>query len=113
MSHNTSKKVGRSIEEIIVRRKFENSSPITLPEEKLRITKMSQSVPSLRPLDEPSTKNERPHVQIVRDIATADTKATNSNYLADYSDVDKNKMIESLIRYTRTMQERMEVVFDF
>jgi len=68
-------------------------------------------VPSLRYADEHAVQNsnERPHVTIVRDIKTSETNKSHSNYLADYSDDDKTKMIESLVRYTRTMQERMEV----
>jgi hypothetical protein len=31
------------------------------------------------------------------------------DYLNDYSDVDKVKMMESLIRYTKTLQDRVEV----
>src|SRR5688572_9469071 len=31
------------------------------------------------------------------------------DYLNDYSDADKVKMMESLIRYTKTLQDRVEV----
>jgi hypothetical protein len=31
------------------------------------------------------------------------------DYLKDYSEVDKVKMMESLIRYTKTLQDRVEV----
>jgi len=107
------KKVGRSIEEVIVRRKFEQNTPVILPPDNhvLKTTKMSQSVPVLKPLHDFTTQNtsDRPHVQIVRDIKTAETNKSDGNYLADYSEADKTKMIESLLRYTRTMQERMEV----
>jgi len=113
MSVANGKKIGRSIEEVLVRRKFDNNGPVTLPPENstFKATKMSQSVPSLRYADEHAVQNsnERPHVTIVRDIKTSETNKSHSNYLADYSDDDKTKMIESLVRYTRTMQERMEV----
>jgi hypothetical protein len=33
------------------------------------------------------------------------------DYLRDYSEADKVKMMESLIRYTKTLQDRVEVSF--
>eukprot|EP00598_Pedospumella_elongata_P013196 CAMPEP_0185003282 /NCGR_PEP_ID=MMETSP1098-20130426/76092_1 /TAXON_ID=89044 /ORGANISM="Spumella elongata, Strain CCAP 955/1" /LENGTH=54 /DNA_ID=CAMNT_0027530923 /DNA_START=100 /DNA_END=261 /DNA_ORIENTATION=+ len=54
MSAANGKKIGRSIEEVLVRRKFDNNGPVTLPPENstFKATKMSQSVPSLKYAEE-------------------------------------------------------------
>jgi hypothetical protein len=72
------KKVGRSIEEVLVRRKFDSSNPVTWPDghPNGKTAKMTQSLPDLKPeLHPPGTADNRTntasHVKIVREISTA------------------------------------------
>jgi hypothetical protein len=72
------KKIGRSIEEVLVRRKFDSSNPETWPDghPNGKTAKMTQSLPDLKPeLQPPGTAdnqtNTASHVKIVREISTA------------------------------------------
>jgi hypothetical protein len=72
------KKVGRSIEEVLVRRKFDSTNPVTWPDghPSGKTAKISQSLPDLKgeltaPGTAESREQPRPHIQIVRDISTA------------------------------------------
>lgn len=116
---NANRKVGRSIEEVMVRRKFDaaNNTPVSLPDigANAKYTKMSQSVPNFRPQEEaPNTAESdyqyggsKPKVKIL--VEPAQGKKGQFDYLNDYSEADKVKMMESLIRYTQTLKERVEV----
>jgi hypothetical protein len=72
------RKVGRSIEEVLVRRKFDSTNPVTWPDghPSGKTAKISQSLPDLKgeftaPGTAESREPPRPHIQIVRDITTA------------------------------------------
>ena len=124
MSIIANKKIGRSIEEIIVRRKFDSSNPVTWPDghPSGKSSKVSQSMSNLNIRDSisengsstaPSTamNTARPHVRIVNEAPSTAQSAHRGrfDYLADYSEEDKIKMMESLIRYTKALQDRVEV----
>ena len=119
---STRKKVGRSIEEIIVRRKFDSTNPVTWPDGNPngKIGSVSQSLPNLNPKEKKAnaeTATERRHVQIIDETPKNPPPrvpgTANFDYLSDYSDVDKMKMMESLIRYTKVLQNRVEVTLTF
>lgn len=81
-SKNPNKKVGRSIEEVLVRRKFDSSNPITWPDghPSGKTVKISQSLPDLNPRDlsQPGTADRTntssSHIKIVREIAPPTSK---------------------------------------
>lgn len=105
----------------MVRRKFDaaNNAPVVLPDiTQNKVSKMSQSVPNLRPYDEvPNTADSdyhtaaKPKVKIIVETpaTAAHGKKGQFDYLNDYSEADKVKMMESLIRYTQTLKDRVEV----
>jgi hypothetical protein len=140
---STHRKPGQSIEEVMVKRRFEINNPVPLPDAKhmSKGTKLSQSLPHLPGSsnnqdgimgdnyslassmftkengDAPSGMNyekaAKKHIQIINETPkTADRRGPGAGrfeYLADYSEADKIKMMESLIRYTQAQEERMKV----
>jgi hypothetical protein len=87
MSNNTIKlrkqrKVGKSIEQIIVERKFDSSNPTTWPVPVNNGLIVNNSLP---------------------DLVNTSTEKDN------YSDNDKTKIIETLMSYCRSLQSKVDV----
>ncbi|RYG67039.1 hypothetical protein EON64_08360 [archaeon] len=83
------KPIGRSVEEVILLRKLQQSAALTLP-----AIKMSTSMSQL-----PSTAN--------LGSRKGDRRSANPN--AVYSEEDVRRMMEEVTSYTRTLQNRIKV----
>ena len=84
---------GKSIEEVIVRRKFDSTDPGTWPDplKKVSSSKFAATLPNLQAVNSNSIK--------------IDTNAA----LMGYSDDDKNEMMNSLMNYCGALQKRIQV----
>lgn len=80
--------VGRSIEEVMVLRKFDSSNPTTWPDP-LKGSVKPQALPNI------------PEAAIV-------TKPP-ASYLSEYPEDDKQKMMDTLMSYCRALQNKVEV----
>jgi hypothetical protein len=92
MSHR--RRNGKSVEEVIVRRKFDSTDPGTWPDPLKNIShsKFAQTLPNLQAVNATSIK--------------VDTNAA----LVGYSDEDKNEIMNSLMNYCSALQKRIQVV---
>lgn len=110
---NPSKRVGRSIEEVLVRRQFDGSDPITWPDGTTfnQFPRSQNSLPNLQHNNSNAADNERAAFRrpSSRGQHEAQKNSSSGNFLAEYSDEDKMKMMESLVKYTRALQSRVEV----
>lgn len=117
----TTKRTGRSIEETIVRRNFDRTNPITWPEvinnninQQPLVTNNTITSSNSNFQHDNNNKNINLMSQSlnINLTSTAKEKEINSklaHVLSDYSENDKMNMMESLVRYTRTLQSRVQV----
>lgn len=78
--------VGRSVEEVILRRKFDSTNPTTWPDP-LKTSVKSNALPNI-----PEPVVAKPNA-----------------YLSDYPEDDKQKMMDTLMSYCRALQNKVEV----
>ena len=92
------RRVGRSIEEIMVRRKFDSTDPDTWPDPLQKLTKNSMK-----------HSNTLPNLQGVVKANATQAQANVTGALSGYGDEDKNKIMNSLMNYCSALQKRVQV----
>lgn len=91
------RRVGKSIEEIMVRRKFDSTDPVTWPDPLQKMTrgKNSTTLPNLE--------------MALTTTSGASSQANITGALHGYSEDDKNKIMNSLMNYCTALQKRVSV----